>query len=369
MKRTVKGFVKKEFVQALRDPKMRVLLFIAPLIQLALFGLALKNEVKNVRLAVNYTKAGDVVLEHIAQKAYASGWFIKADTQSNYNGDPEDAITDGVAEVVLTAPPAGVTDSLVDGKGKIQALIDSSNLLRAKAVENYLRAIAQGEAADFLKGKSEPRFVLESRILFNPTMNTSFFLVPGVMCMLITIVTVQLTSMALSKEKESGTFENLISAPISVKEILLGKTFPYFVIGCMDVPLVAAVAFIGFGVPMRGSYLELGLASIFFVAATVSIGVLISTISKNQQQAMLGGFLFMFPANILSGIMFPIENMPKALSILGYLNPLYYYLKVIRNIMLKGGDLGFLWTNIGILALIATVAMSYAYKRFKLTLD
>jgi ABC-2 type transport system permease protein len=369
MMRTVLGFFKKEFVQVLRDPRMRILLFAVPIIQLIVFGLALKNEVKNVRLAVDYTKADDPILEHIIQRALASGWFIKADTKSDYNGSPDDAITDGVAEVVLAAPPEGVTDSLVDGKGKIQALIDSSNLLRAKAVENYLKAITQAEVTDYSKEKSEPRFKVESRILFNPTMNSSFFLVPGVLAMLITIVTVQLTSMALAKEKESGTFENLISAPISIKEILIGKTFPYFAIGCLDVPLVAAFAFIGFGVPMRGSYLELALASIFFVASTVSIGVLISTISKNQQQAMLGGFLFMFPANILSGVMFPIENMPGVLRILGYLNPVYYYLKIIRNIMLKGGDTGFLWINLGILALIAIFAMTLAYKRFKLTLS
>ena len=369
MMRTVLGFFKKEFVQVLRDPKMRILLFLAPIIQLTIFGLALKNEVKNVRLAVSYTKPSDPVLEHIVRRALASGWFTMADMARGRNIDPDETIRSGVAEIVLVAPPEGVTDSFVRGDGKVQALIDSSNLLRAKAVENYLRAIAQAEIADYSKTKSEPRFTIESRILFNPTMNTSFFLVPGVMCMLITIVTVQLTSMSLAKEKESGTFENLISAPISVKEILIGTTFPYFVIGSLDVPLVAVAAFIGFGVPMRGSYLELALASLFFVAATVSIGVMISTISKNQQQAMLGGFLFMFPANIVSGVMFPIENMPGALKILGYLNPLYYYLKIIRNIMLKGGDTGFLWTNIGILFLIATFAATLAYKRFKLTLS
>jgi len=177
-----------------------------------------------------------------------------------------------------------------------------------------------------------------------------------------------LTAMSLAKEKEIGTFETLISAPVRTSEILIGKTFPFFVIGSLDVPLVATVAILGFGVPMRGSYFELAFATMFFVMTTVSIGVLISTISKNQQQAMMGGFLFMFPANILSGVFYPLDNMPAMLKWVAYLNPLKYYVVLLRNIMLKGGDPSVVWSNIGILFLISAFAVIFAFKRFKLTL-
>lgn len=369
MKRTILGFFKKEFIQALRDPKMRALLFIAPVIQMTIFGLALKNEVKNVRLSAIY-KSNDTLLNNIYKSSIASGWFIpaKGGGQGEEN-DPVHKIRAGLAEVVMIAPSEGLSESIAKNEGRLQILIDSANILRARAIENYLKIIINREIASYTGAIIKNPFEFDVRILYNPTMETSYFLVPGVMCLLVCVVTIMLTSMSIAKEKEIGTFETLVSAPISVGEILIGKTFPFFVIGSIDVPLIASVAILGFGVPMRGSYLELAIASIFFVITTVSIGTLISTICRNQQQAMMGGFMFMFPAILLSGLMFPLDNMPHLLTAISYLNPLKYYMTLLRNIMLKGGDPTLVWTNIGVLVIIAVIAVTLAYKRFRLTLE
>ena len=195
------------------------------------------------------------------------------------------------------------------------------------------------------------------------------FLVPGVMGMLICLITIILTAMSLTREREMGTFETIVSAPLSNKEVLLGKTIPYVILGLLDAALVVAAGYLIFGVPVRGPLWQLGLAALVFVMTTVSVGTFISTVSKNQQQAMLGGFMFLFPAILMSGVMYPIENMPRAVIAAAYLDPLMYFVRLFRNIMLKGGDLYVFWTNLGALALMAMFAAGLAYKRFRQTLN
>ena len=163
--------------------------------------------------------------------------------------------------------------------------------------------------------------------------------------------------------------EMLISAPVSRWEILLGKTVPYILIGVIDVPLVLFVAVGWFGVPMRGSFWVLVLAAVLFVIAASSVGTLISTLARNQQQAMMGSFMFMLPAILLSGIMFPLENMPKVVVGITYLNPLRYFVTVLRNIMLKGGDASVVFLNLAALAALAAAAAVMSYSRFRQTLN
>jgi len=178
-----------------------------------------------------------------------------------------------------------------------------------------------------------------------------------------------LTSMAITREKELGTFETLISAPVTKSEILLGKTLPYVLIGMVDVPLILAVGIFYFGVPMRGAIWEIALASLIFVCTMVSIGTLISTFARNQQQAMLGGFIFLFPAIQLSGIMAPLDNIPLIFKAVAHLDPIMYYVLLLRNIMLKGGSPPVVWTHIGAMGALCALCMTVAYRRFHQTLD
>ena len=188
------------------------------------------------------------------------------------------------------------------------------------------------------------------------------------MSMLVCLITILLTSMSITKEKEVGTFETLISAPILPEEVLLGKTIPYVLLGMSNIPLIMGVAIFIFDLPLRGSIAWFFISSLVFVMCTVGIGTMISTLARNQQQAMMGGFIFLFPAMLLSGLVFPIENMPWGLRVFSYLNPLTYFIEILRNITLKGGDMRLLLFDTLILLAMAVIAIFISWRRFKTTL-
>ena len=194
-------------------------------------------------------------------------------------------------------------------------------------------------------------------------------MVPGVMVMIAIMTTMVLCMTAITREKEVGTFEMLISAPIKPSEVIYGKTVPYIILGMCNFPLTLAVSIFIFHVPLRGSILLLTLSAFFFVCTAVAMGTLVSTICKNQQQANLGSFLFMFPAIMFSGLMFPIDNMPLAMKFIAYCDPLYHYLALLRNIMLKGGDIRFAASHMLVLAAIAAVSLTFSFRRFHTTLQ
>jgi ABC-2 type transport system permease protein len=369
---TLVGFLVKEIKQTLRDPRMRLMLFLAPIIQLTLFGVALSNEVRNIRLA-EVMAPGDEMAQVIYRRSLASGWFIEpsaqggAAHQAEGEIEPFDWLASGRADAVLVMPPGGLTHEAQRGEGRLQVLIDARNVLRAQAIENYLKAIVREVASERL-GTGElpkPAIRFDLRPLYNPTFETSVFMVPGVMSMLVCLITILLTSMSLAREREMGTFETLIAAPVHAWEVVLGKTLPFVLIGMVQVPLILAAGVVLFGLPVRGPVLLLIVASFFFVTTTVSIGIMISTLAKNQQQAMLGGFLFLFPAVLLSGLMFPLENMPQVLYALAQLNPLTHFIALLRNILLKGGDLRFFFIHSGVLAALAVLCAMAALRRFR----
>lgn len=368
MNLTLLGFLKKEFLQILRDPRMRFIVFGVPVIQLTIFGTALSTEVRNIRLLGVY-QPGDTVADEIYRRALASGWFLPAHAE----GNPAEAIQGGAADVALVAPPEGLTRAAGRGEGRLQLLIDASNVVRARAAERYLQAVVAEVMTGLAQHEGLPTgptgVWLDVRILYNPSLESAHFLVPGVMGMLVCVVTIVLTSMALTRERELGTFETLIAAPVKRWEIIAGKTIPYFLLGLIVVPLALAVAMGIFGVPMRGPLWALILASLMFLAATVSVGMLISTYCKSQQQATLAGLLVLFPAIMLSGVLFPVDTMPWWLRIFAYVNPLTYYVGLMRNVLLKGGEMAYVLRQSSILAVLTVVLLFVSYRRFHGTLD
>lgn len=363
----LKGFLKKELVQALRNPKMRVILFVIPVVQLIVFGVAISTDVKNIRIWSNVAN-NDYVLQHIMQHALASQWFIPA-TESQ-NSDPFTLLKAGKIDVALVAPPGGLTRALGRKAADLQVLIDATNVIQAQSVELYIKQITETVVQEDLKQSNVNMPIQFSvRVLFNPTLETSYFMVPGVICLLMCILTVVLTSTAIAREKEMGTFEMLIAAPVSAAEIILGKTIPYVIIGLCDAPFILAIAVFLFRVPMRGSLWVLMLASLAFVCSSVAIGTLISTFAKNQQQSILGTFLFLFPAILLSGLLFPIENMPDLMKWVSYFDPISHFLGLLRNIMLKGGDAHYIMFHVGVLTCMAIVFVYMSYKRFHTSLQ
>lgn len=352
----LRSFIRKEILQILRDNRMRFVLFVAPMVQLVIFGVALSNETKNVRLAVS-ARSRDVVLNDLYTRALGTRWFIPAKVSGQ---DPVDWIQSGEADAVLVQPAGGVERN----DGRFQLLINAQNSMRAQAIESYLKTIH----GKLLMEQSPPlpnglRF--EIRALYNPTLETSRYMVPGVLSMLVCLVTILLTAMAVAREKEVGTIETLTAAPIDSWDLLLGKTVPFILIGSVQTPLILIFGVLAFGLPVRGPLLMLIISTLLMITATVSIGLLISTIARSQQQAMMGGFMYLFPSYLLAGLMFPIENMPVYFKPFAYVNPLTHYMGLLRNILLLGGDPTYFIRHALILGGIGTVIAWFAHLRFK----
>ena len=363
MNSTLIAFIKKELVQTLRDKKMRALVFVVPVIQMTIFGLALSTEIRNIRLA-SFLPPGDHAARRLSDKFIASGWFKpsasrRERTRTNLSPPSGGRRHDHAA---------GGLERAGNGGGGIQLLVDASTPQK-RAVENYARTITAAAYCRKKRGAAAPPLKISVRVLYNPAMESAMFLVPGVMSMIVCLITIVLTAMSLTREREMGTFETIVSAPPDDSEILFGKTIPYIILGLIETAIVITAGFLLFGVPVRGPLWQLALSSLIFIITTVSVGTLISTISRSQQQAMLGGFLFLFPSILLSGIMFPVENMPGVFIAAAYLDPLMYFVRLLRNIMLKGGDAAVFWQNTGVLALMACAAAGLAFKRFRQTLD
>ena len=365
--RTLIGFVKKELIQALRDRRMKFILFVTPVVQMTLFGVAISNEVKNIRLAA-FFEPKDTVLRDIYERSLRGGWFVPANVSREE--DPYALMKAGRADAALVPPPGGFTRALGRREARLQLLVDATNVTQARAVESYLQAIIRRTVQEDLHADPpDPPIQFDVRVLFNPSLESAIFMVPGVMCMLMVMTTLILTNVAIVREKEMGTFEMLISAPVSRSEVIYGKTLPYLLIGMSNLPLILSVAMGVFHVPMRGSFLILSGATFAFVCVTVAMGTLISTFCRNQQQASMGGFLFLFPAMMFSGLIFPIENMPAGIRWMARLDPLAHYLGLLRNIMLKGGDARYVATHVGILGVMALVSVFASFKRFHTTLQ
>ena len=370
MIRVLFHFTRKELAQTLREPRRRFFLFVVPVIQLVLFGYALSSEVRNVRLSAVYP-FGDTLTFDIVKRALSSGWFLASAAEQQ---DPYERIRQGDADVVLVAPPGGLERASGRGAGELQVLLDASNVTRARAVERYLLAVVAEvlaeRAAELPPGalRPAPALHMEPRILFNPSLETPIFLVPGIMSQLVALVTIILTGISLAREKELGTFEALIAAPIRTWEIILGKSIPYFILGMMNVVLILIVAVVVFHVPVRGPLWVVLWAATMYVAATVAVGILLSTFCRNQQQATLGGLLVLFPAILLSGIFFPVQTMPLALKGLAYINPVTYFAELLRNVLLKGGNPELIVRDGLALLAITAVTTFVSVRRFRATL-
>jgi ABC-2 type transport system permease protein len=216
---------------------------------------------------------------------------------------------------------------------------------------------------------SVPRVTARSRVWFNPDLYSRNYFVPGVVANIIMLVTLMLTALAIVREKEIGTMEQLMVTPVRPIELMLGKTLPFAVVGLVEVALITAAALVLFHIPFRGSVLLLFFSAVLFLMTTLGAGLFLSTISRTQQQAMMASFFFALPAFMLSGFAFPIRNMPLAVQYLSYLNPLRYFIEILRGIFLKGVGVSVLWPQMACLALYGVTVLTLSALRFHKTLD
>jgi ABC-2 type transport system permease protein len=355
----------KEFLELRQNPRLFGLVIVAPIIQLTMLGYAATTDVKDVPVVV---ADGDRSPESrtLIARFDASRNFTVIDTVTTVT-EVDPYLQRGDAWIALSIPQgygAAVHDR---NPVALQVVADGSDSNSTTVALGYATALI-GEYAAALAASAPPStsaaIDLRIRVWFNSQLESRFFMIPGVLALLLLLVTANLAAMAIVREKELGTLEQLNVTPLRRWELIVGKLLPYGVIAMVDVLLVTAVAVFWFEVPFRGSFVLLLATSLLYVICTLALGLLISTVSDTQQQAMMTAtFFFLTPMIYLSGFIFPIENMPHVIQYATYLIPLRYFLVIVRGIFLKGIGLPLLWPQAAALAIWGTVVLSLAVAR------
>lgn len=371
----LKRMLVKEFIQIFRDPRMRAVILVIPILQMIIFGYAVNMDVRNIPTAL-YDLDRTPASRELAARFEGSGYF---DIVARVDREPEmqEVVDSGRAKVVLRLD-RGFSEAVTGGRtAAVQIILDGSDSNTASIVMGYSERIAgaynQQVLLERISRSSGGRFetepvTLAARAWFNPTLESRWFFLPGVIAQLVMIVSIILSSMAVVREREIGTMEQIMVTPIGRLEFILGKTIPFALIGFVDVALVCAVAVFWFEVPLEGHLATLFLATGLFLLSTLGVGLFISTVSQTQQQAMMTTFFFVMPAILLSGFIYPIANMPPVIQGLTYLNPLRYFLVIIRGVFLKGTGFEVLWPQMAALAVLGSGLLFLAAGRFRKTL-
>lgn len=361
----VLALVRKELRQLLRDPKTKRFVFGAPIVQLLLFGYAVTTDVKRVP---TWVVDHDVTAESRALvDALTAGEYFRVVGRSGRSGDLQHALDRGTATVGIEIP-RGFARDLAGGRGAaMQVLLDGTNSNTVTVAQGYAaRIIQQFGAAHTGSAARPPGGVdLRTRAWFNPGLESQAYNVPAVVGVLLLLMSLLLTAMAVVRERELGTLEQLMVSPLSAGELILGKTIPVAIIACIDLVLISTVAILWFGIPLRGSILALTLAASAFILAALGLGLLISTISRTQQEAFMTMFLFLLPALILSGFMYPIDTMPVFFQYITLANPLRWFLEVVRAVFLKGAGVADIALHLAVLGTMAVSVFWAATRRFR----
>jgi ABC-2 type transport system permease protein len=381
MRQRIRTIIRKEFRQVFRDPRMRGLLFIPPLMQLLIFGYAANLDVNSARIAWMDEDHSPNSRELLSQ-FLGSGRFIIVASPSS-EAEMQDAMDRGRVDGVVRVLPGFARDIERGRPTGVQVLLDGTNSNSASIISAYAGQTIARYAAEVMEDRQRqqlvaagvpmhpavPEVVTETRVWFNPDLKSRNYFIPGVIVNIIMLTTLSLTTMAIVREKELGTMEQLMVTPIRPAELILGKTLPFMLIGFWDMILVLAASLVIFHVPFEGSFWLLTLASLLFILTTLGAGLFISTISRTQQQANMATFLLFQPFMMLSGFTFPIRSMPAAVQWFTYFNPMRYFLEIVRGIFLKGSGFDTLWPNLAALAVFGVAILWLSIQRFHKNLE
>ncbi len=371
----IRHMLRKEFIQIFRDPRMKSIVFLVPAIQTIVFGYAATTDVRHILTAV-FDRDNSPRSRALVARFVRSGYFDVAESVQE-EGRARHLLDHGAVQAVLRLDHGFGADLDAGRTAQLQVIVDGTDSNTAAIVLSYSTKIALEESRSILTtrtarllGATRPAgpVALQTRAWFNENLESRNFYVPGIIANIILIITLLLTSMAVVREKEIGTMEQVMVTPITPVEFILGKTLPFALIGFADVAFVTTVGVAWFGVPVRGSPLLLFFATALYLLSTLGVGLLISTISQTQQQAMMTTFFYIFPAILLSGFMFPIANMPEPVQWLTYLDPLRYFIVILRGIFLKGIGVSVLWPQMAALAALGVGTLALAVSRFHKTL-
>src|ERR1700722_9067517 len=385
MRQRLQRIIRKELIQVARDPRMRAMLFMPPLIQLLIFGYAANLDVNTAKIAW-MDQDHSTASRELLSEFQGSGRFIivaEPDNETQMQRLLDRATVDAVVRVM----PGFARDVERGRPTSVQVLLDGTNSNTASIVSNYagqkIARYSSGVMAKLSRSKmvagtmasgaaikpAVPQIVARSRVWFNPDLKIRNYFIPGVVVNIITLVTLMLTAMAIVREKEIGTMEQLMVTPIRPMELILGKTLPFVLVGLWDMVLVVTASLLVFHIPFAGNFGLLVVCTLLFLLTSLGAGLFISTISRTQQQAMMTTGLFFQPFFMLSGFSFPIRNMPVSMQALTYINPVRYFMEIVRGIFLQGTGISTLWPQMVALAVFGVTILWLSVMRFHKQLE
>ena len=362
----LKQIMIKEFIQALRDKKKRFFLIGPPVIQLFLFGYVATTDVNHIATAL-YDLDKSQESRELFRRLEASGYFFLQATPES-PAAIQALLDRGQVLCVLQINQGFGRDVNAGRVTEVQILVDGTDSNTAMVALNYMSQIVAKYAQDLAGPVITARLAkveFRTRVWYNPELKSRNYNIPGVIAMIIQITCLMLTSMAVVREREVGTMEQLMVTPITPFELILGKTLPFAAVSFVQMIFIATMGVYWFHIPIKGALWLMVLGTAVYLISVLGIGLFISTITRNQQQAMMATMLFIMPAIMLSGFMFPIENMPRIFQYLTYVNPLRYFLVIIRGIFLKGNGFAILWPQMAALLLLGSVIITLSSLRFR----
>ncbi|MDD5513425.1 MAG: ABC transporter permease [Candidatus Omnitrophica bacterium] len=364
--------LKKEFLQVLRDPRMKTTIFISPMVQVLIFGYAATMDITNVPTAVydlDNTKESREVMRDFSYSQYFNIKRHLSNEQQMLR-----VIDRSSVNAVFKFNRGFARDIVGNNNAQLQVIVDGTDSNAASIILSYAgqitgkynyRRMQERLWASAGKEVNYPSVDLRDRRWFNENLESKNFFLPGVIALIVTMMSLLLSSMAIVREKEIGTMEQLIVSPIRPIELMLGKLIPFGIIALVQLCLITTIGVLWFHLPVRGSFFFLFICTLAYLLTSLGAGLFISTVSSTQQEAMMSVFLFYFPATLLSGFAYPIANMPKLIQYITYLNPLRYYLVILRSIFLKGSGIRLLWDELCVLLIIGVGVIVLSSLRFR----
>ena len=363
------GFIKKEFLHILRDFRTLIILFGLPVVQILVFGFVIRNEIQDVKIAILDHSKDEITLDLI-NKIMSSGFFVLHQNLSG-NAEIEDIFRKGkVKEVIIFENNFGKRLER-EGTAAVQIIADASDPNSASLVVNYTTGILLDYMKKINRDIVKPlQITPQVRMMYNPDLKSSFMFVPGTMALILMLVSAMMTSISIAREKEQGTMEVLLTSPLRPVQIIIGKVMPYVLLSCINAVVIISLGYFVFGLPVKGNLPLLFGETVLFISLALSLGILISTMANSQQVAMfISVFALMLPTILLSGFIFPVENMPKVLQWLTYIVPPKYFIEILRSIMLKGTSFINVWKQTVVLVGMTSVFILISVLKFKIRLE
>jgi ABC-2 type transport system permease protein len=362
------SFVRKEFRHIFRDRHTMLILLGIPIVMMILFGFAITTEVQNINVAILDTSKGEGIRQ-IINALEANPYFTVSETIHNAR-EIERVLQEGTADLVVVFDDRFEEKLTREGKAAIQLIADATDPNTAMTEINYAATLIKGIESNFAASPPSGRIIPNVRMLYNPQMKSAYNFVPGVMGLILMLICAMMTSISIVREKETGTMELLLVSPVKPIYIILSKAVPYFVISCANMLTIVLLAVFVLQVPLAGSIAWLAVISLIYITVCLALGLLISTVAQTQVAAMLiSGVLLMMPTLLMSGMIYPVENMPAVLEWFSSIIPARWYIVSVKKLMIQGLDISFLWKEALILSFMAVFLITVSIKKFNLRLQ